>query len=145
MVSTKQEVETMKQSKRQFLKQLAGIPLLSLFGAAQAETTEAGPYTEYFLNRFSVAGFQYYNGPQLIPALKPSALLSLEAEPTNPHDRYAVQISYQGSMIGYVPRSDNKHISRLLCQGATLKCKIIAPMPESSLSAISVGVFLPSG
>ena len=34
--------------------------------------------------------------------------------------------------LGYVPRSDNRHLSRLLRQGAALECRIIAVQPKEA-------------
>lgn len=48
----------------------------------------------------------------------------MSAEPDNPYDRFAVEIFYKGVKPGYVPRTDNKHISRLLCRGANVACRI---------------------
>ena len=51
--------------------------------------------------------------------------LTLKAEPGNPCDEYAVRIERRGAMIGYVPRSDNRLIHRMLRQGARLTCRVV--------------------
>ncbi|MFP3870970.1 MAG: HIRAN domain-containing protein [Syntrophobacteria bacterium] len=51
--------------------------------------------------------------------------LALTPEPDNPYDRFAVEIHWRSVKMGYVPRSDNRHISRLLRQGADLVCRTI--------------------
>jgi len=56
--------------------------------------------------------------------LKPGTLLKLTRGPRNPHDPFAVEIHLDKAKLGYVPRSDNKHISRLLEQGAKLECRV---------------------
>ncbi|MBW2107877.1 MAG: HIRAN domain-containing protein [Deltaproteobacteria bacterium] len=61
--------------------------------------------------------------------LKPGARLRLVREPDNRHDRFAVAIHLGKAKLGYVPRSDNKHISRLLRQGATLDCRVVEVDP----------------
>ncbi|MDO3377548.1 HIRAN domain-containing protein [Geoalkalibacter halelectricus] len=60
-----------------------------------------------------------------------SFLQSLFAAPDNPHDDYAVRIEWRGVKLGYVPRSDNKHLSRLLRQGARLTCRATRINPQA--------------
>jgi len=113
----------MTTTRRSFLKLVASLPL----AAAAARTASAAhperlPPARLLLNRFSIAGFQYYDGPALAPRLKPDAQLKLTREPGNPHDPFAVEIHLGQAKLGYVPRSDNKAISRLLEQGARLEC-----------------------
>tara|TARA_B100000315_G_scaffold253674_1_gene292998 strand:- start:13110 stop:13370 length:261 start_codon:yes stop_codon:yes gene_type:complete len=43
----------------------------------------------------------------------------------NIHDKYTVALYYKDTMKGHLPRSDNKHIFRLLEQGKKLLCTII--------------------
>lgn len=111
----------MSTSRRSFLKLLAFLPGL---GALSQRATPALAGKAMLCNVFSVAGFQYYDGPEVLPAMQPGDSLELSVEPENPHDSYAVELYWQGRKLGYVPRSDNKHISRLLRQGARLRATI---------------------
>lgn len=52
------------------------------------------------------------------------AALEITAEPDNPCDPFAVRLDYLGAQIGYLPRSQNQVISRLLQQGAPVECHI---------------------
>ncbi len=100
----------------------------------------------YRLNRFMVAGFQYYDGPQLINRLQPGVLLDLVAESDNQHDYYAVRIEWQGRKLGYVPRSDNRHLSRLLRQDAKLRGEVLESAPQAVVwGMLKVGVGLEVG
>jgi len=83
------------------------------------------------MNRFSVAGFQYYSGPKLIDRLHPGVQLDLVAKPENAYDNYAVRIEWQGHKLDYVLRSDNRHISRLLHQGAKLSCRVLKAQSDT--------------
>ncbi len=109
-------------NRRQFFKSVFALPLLSLPETDQAARMVAAP--SFLLNRFSIAGFQYYHGPTLLHRLRPGHPLTLAAEPDNPHDGCAVRIELEGRKLGYVPRSDNRHISRLLRQDARLWCRV---------------------
>ena len=105
--------------RRPFLKGLLALPLLLLQGKRATSQT-----LHYDLNHFSVAGFQYYAGPARIHLFRPGDSLTLIAEPENRCDAYAVRIEHQGVKLGYVPRTDNRHLSRLLRQGASLTCRV---------------------
>lgn len=149
----------MTTSRRNFLKIVGALPLAAtLARPAEAAAPAPVPPKHLLLNRFSIAGFQYYDGPALVHRvrpgqelvytvefdngdrremtyrgvkgidpgrLKPGAALKLTPEPKNPHDPFAVEIHLGRAKLGYVPRSDNKHISRLLEQGACLECRVI--------------------
>ncbi|GAB4369882.1 MAG: HIRAN domain-containing protein [Calditrichia bacterium] len=114
-------------SRRTFLKKLSALPLVGIIFAGFAERMTI---RKHMINRFSVAGFQYYEGPQLLPQMKPGEVLELLAEPENEYDSFAVKIMYQGRHIGYVPRSDNRHISRLLRRRVPLLCRISKIKPQ---------------
>jgi hypothetical protein len=62
--------------------------------------------------------------------VQPGEKLDLTADPDNPFDRFAVKITRKGTMLGHVPRTDNKHISRLLRQEINLRCVVAEVNPE---------------
>lgn len=110
-----------------FLKALFGLPF-SGFLAKRFQSESGRP--EYLLNKFYVAGFQYYEGPSVIDAMDKGEFLQLRTAPENEQDHFAVEILRGDTMLGHVPRSDNKHISRLLQQDVSLFCKTIEVNPE---------------
>lgn len=77
------------------------------------------------LDRVHVAGFQYHAGPGCLGRLSPGDFVVLQAEPGNPHDRHAVRVCWNGRLLGYVPRSGNRAVSRLLRQGARIEAAIV--------------------
>ena len=85
---------------------------------------------EYFLNKFYVAGFQHYEGTTLIHDIEVGEQLILVVHPDNEYDKFAVEIYRNDKMIGHIPRSDNKHISRLMQQKVSLFCKVAEVNPE---------------
>lgn len=106
--------------RRRILKTLFLGPLAAALDRPAAAVPAArapAPAAPLLFNRFSVAGFQYYGGPALVRRLKPGALFNLVREPENPYDPYAVEIYVGEVKLGYVPRSDNRHLSRLLDKG----------------------------
>ncbi|RJP47104.1 MAG: hypothetical protein C4548_01595 [Desulfobacteraceae bacterium] len=87
---------------------------------------------ELLLNKFFIAGFQYYDGPSLINRLHAGIELALKRDPANEYDPYAVEILFNQFKLGFVPRTDNKHISRLIAQNANLSCRVIQFAPEET-------------
>ncbi|TYO97626.1 HIRAN domain-containing protein [Geothermobacter ehrlichii] len=90
----------MPLKRRSFLKSLLSVPVALLHRPAIARSPDRG----LLLNRFSIAGFRYYQGTALLPILRPGQTLQLRAEPDNPHDAFAVRIEWNGRKLGYVPR-----------------------------------------
>ncbi len=129
----------MKATRRVFLKAMG---ILTAAGVAGRKTPLAGAQG-MLLNVFSVAGLQYYDGPRMLGALGAGQLLDMRAEPENPYDHYAVELYCGSAKLGYVPRSDNRHISRLLRQGAELRAIVKAVRPDAvSWKAVQVEVRL---
>ena len=111
----------MDNTRRKLVKLAFSIPFS---GFIAKSVLAKSPTKLYLMNKFIVAGFQFYDGPQLLGKLHVNNKLNLIAEPENPHDKYAVKILYHSKMIGHVPRRNNQHISRLLRQNIKLKCRI---------------------
>jgi len=72
-----------------------------------------------FYAAFHIAGFTYWDGLDVFDELKIGTQLQLEVEPTNNYDPNAVKILYKDTMIGYIPRDQNKEISKFLQLGHT--------------------------
>ena len=89
------------------------------------------PKKHYLLNKFSVAGFYFYEGTNLLEKMKPGDTLKMKPNAENIEDEYAVELHFKDTMIGHIPRSDNKHIFRLLDQGKELVCTIRKIDPDA--------------
>jgi hypothetical protein len=114
------------------LKALFVSPLAAVLDQPAAAASPP-PAPALLLNRFSIAGFQYHDGPALVRRLQPGVQLKLVREPANPYDLFAVEIFLDKTKLGYVPRSDNKHLSRLLEQDALLECRVFEADPEAAV------------
>lgn len=68
---------------------------------------------EHFAN-FNVAGFTYYEGALIFNKLKIGKQLELKLEEDNKFDARAVALYYQEYKLGFVPKSDNRIIYKLL-------------------------------
>jgi hypothetical protein len=114
-------------SRREFGKRLLG--LLAGIGLLGRETAQK---KQIMMNTFSIAGFQYHHGLDHLDQLHIGQSLHLSAEPENPHDEFAVKIiTRDGLALGYVPRSDNKAISRFVIGGLRLTAQISAIHPDA--------------
>lgn len=128
------------RTRREFIKRLLALPLLGARAVASAMVRE------YDLNAFPVAGFAYHEGPRLLGRLCQGLPLRLVSEPGNLHDARAVRIEAFGRHIGYVPRSDNGPLDRLLVQGAPVAARVLAVEPGApAWSAVTVAVSLRLG
>lgn len=67
-----------------------------------------------YLERFAIAGFSYYEGCIAFRKLEIGTKLKLKAEPTNRFDKNAVEIYYKKRKLGYIPKSCNRTISKML-------------------------------
>jgi len=129
--------------RREFMKRLLGLPLLLTAGPI---ATVAAPVRDYDVYLFPVAGFRFHDGPQLLAQIHTGMPLELAAEPHNPHDARAIRIEFHGRHIGYVPRSDNGPLSRLLQTGAPLSARVLSVKREGERwDAVRVAVSMPVG
>ena len=70
----------------------------------------------YLLHCF-IAGLQYYDILEIWKSLKIGDRVELIPEPENPYDHNAVMVLCRGKQLGYLPRSENRHIARILNAG----------------------------
>ena len=115
-------------SRKTFLMYLLQLPLFSGFAKYLYGFK---PEQHYLLNKFSVAGFFFYEGRTLLEKMKPGDTLTMKPNAENMEDEYAVQLHFEDTMIGHIPRSDNKHIFRLIEQGKDLVCTISEIDPDA--------------
>jgi hypothetical protein len=113
-------------ARREFLNLIATLPLVPasklLPGqgtARHSPTPRAEPTPD-----FTIAGYQYHDGPRVHEMLYVGAELHLRAEPDNPHDPLAIEILFGDAKLGYVPRACNRQLCQLLQDGVALHCTV---------------------
>ncbi|MBL6666848.1 MAG: HIRAN domain-containing protein [Flavobacteriaceae bacterium] len=74
------------------------------------------PTSTYLLHCF-IAGLQYYDVLEIWKCLKIGDQVELIPEPENGYDKNAVMVIYKGTQLGYLPRSENRHIAKILNAG----------------------------
>lgn len=95
------------------------------------------------LNRCNVAGFEYHEGLEVRDQIRAGDELDVVREPENPFDWYAVALYWKGRQIGYVPRDENRHLSRMLREGLRLVATVTEVRPEAETwEAVRVDVSL---
>jgi hypothetical protein len=79
---------------------------------------------DILLQRSRLAGFRHHEAPALWPALRTGTPLTLTPERDNPHDPDAVAIHWRGHMLGYLPRTENLVVARLLARQRRLSARV---------------------
>lgn len=92
------------------------------------------------LSHFSISGFTYYDGVLVFNQLDIGSELRLEAEPENKYDPRAVAIYYKDHKLGFVPRSENRIIYKLLDVGFTRFEVRVQQLDKQSHPESQVGV-----
>ena len=70
----------------------------------------------YFLHCY-IAGLQYYEVLEVWKKLEIGQLLELIPEPENRYDTHAVIVAFKGKKLGYLPKSQNQAVSKILLAG----------------------------
>lgn len=95
------------------------------------ETTRTSQAT-LLIQSSPLAGSQYHALPDVVSAIRVGDALSLQREPANPHDPNAIQVLWQGHLLGYVPRRENKAVARAMDRGTPLVAHVVALRPDES-------------
>jgi hypothetical protein len=96
-----------------------------------ASAGNAEKATDVYLDSLYIAGFQYYKGAEAEMYFKEDDLLVLQRQPKNPHDYFAVEVYHGNNKLGYLPRTGNKVIARMMDQGVSLHAKIRSIDPDA--------------
>jgi len=77
------------------------------------------------LLRAPLAGYPYYQADQVLNRLRVGTRLVLRREPSNPYDRYAVEVfTTDGIKLGYIPRASVRSIARNMDRGIPVHAEI---------------------
>ena len=99
----------------------------------------------YFFKSFFVAGFGYYEGSFVFDELKVGTPIELVLDANNIYDDNAVELRYNNTKIGFIPKESNKEIATLLKAGYSDIFKAVIQQispnkhPEQQ---IKIGVFI---
>ena len=79
-----------------------------------------------------LAGSQFHDLGEVVHQIRVGDSLTLQREPANPHDTNAIRVLWQGRMLGYVPRRENRAIARAMDRGQPLLARVVALKPDAS-------------
>jgi len=117
-------------NRTDFFKRLfAGAAAVIAAKYADASVPEAKK--DIYIDSLYIAGFQYYKGAAVEKHLHENDRLNLKRQPENPHDYFAVEVYSDEQKLGYLPRSENKIIARMMDQGVKLNAAIRKSEPEA--------------
>ena len=107
----------------------AAIFAVALAGAVQAATspeqnpevpaTQRGQAT-LLIQSSPLAGSQFHALPDVVSQIRVGDALILKRDPTNPHDSNAIQVLWQGHMLGFVPRRATSGSPRSMARATAL-------------------------
>jgi hypothetical protein len=100
----------------------------SLMAKTFARHTIGLPFgRDIFLIETHVAGLPYHQATLALPTLAVGTPLSLRREPSNAHDALAIEVvTAHGLKLGYLPRSRNPVLARLMDGGKHLVAAIVS-------------------
>lgn len=90
------------------------------------------PQASLLIQSSPLAGSQYHALPDVVDRIRVGDALALKREPDNPHDRNAIQVLWQGHLLGFVPRRENKAVARAMDRGEPLIARVVALRPDES-------------
>lgn len=113
---------------------------LGLATLVQAQTTNtdttipaARPAQASLLIQSSpLAGSQFHALPDVVSQIRVGDALTLKRESDNPFDRNAIQVLWQGHLLGFVPRRENKAVARAMDRGERLDARVVALRPDET-------------
>jgi hypothetical protein len=96
-----------------------------LLAAAAPALAQASAQAMMLVQSSPLAGFRYYQGAELWERMRVGDALELVREPANPHDSNAVRVLWQGQMLGYLPRRENRAVARHIDAGGRVEARIV--------------------
>ena len=90
-----------------------------------------------------ITGWRHYDGDRALPALKPGDILQLKRQPSNPYDKFAVEIFTSNSAkLGFVSRAYSNIVSTAIADKKVVICSIIAinPPPEEAVKRAQIQI-----
>jgi len=94
-----------------------------------------------FLRGFTVAGISFRTPAEraIALSLQPGDKLTLEPEPTNQFDPFAVKILKDGAHIGFIPKDCSAAVAFILANGGEYEC-VCAGTNKSGYPSVNVSV-----
>lgn len=98
--------------------------LLWLAVLGLAHTSLAGERILMWVQDAPLAGSQFHELDQCLPAIHVGDALRLVREPENPHDALAIRVYWQDCFLGYVPRRENRALAQAMDREESVRAKV---------------------
>lgn len=121
-------------SRRDFFARMAGRRPPEQEQPTAQESSDAEGEAPVFT--FFVAGFPFYDGPVLVPMLRPELEFELRPDPEHFTDPNAVRIDWGRDHLGYVAPEHSGAVRELLSRGELLRCRALRIDPTAELSRV---------
>ena len=109
--------------RRNFLKLFALFGVNATLSANNTiDSTKEMELSSIELNECYIVGLQYYNGKDFDASRVSS--FSLKREPGNKFDSNAIEVYSKEVKIGYIPRTENKIIAKMMDQNIHIVAKV---------------------
>ncbi len=109
--------------RRNFLKLFALFGVNATLSANNTiDSTKEMELSSIELNECYIVGLQYYNGKDFDVSRVSS--FSLKREPGNKFDSNAIEVYSKEVKIGYIPRTENKIIAKMMDQNIHIVAKV---------------------
>ena len=97
-----------------------------------------------FFTSFYVAGFSYYQGAFLFNDMAIGSRIEIVDDVENKIDDHAVELRFKGKKIGYIPKNNNREISRIIRSGYDIFDAVIQQLSpeEHPEHQVKVAVFV---
>ncbi len=132
---------TKRRHNPEWRRVVAALFALTLSGAvhaaASAEQSHEAPTTQrgqatLLIQSSPLAGSQFHDLAEVVSHIQVGDTLTLQRDSTNPHDSNAIQVLWQGHLLGFVPRRENKAVARAMDRGDPLVARVVALRPDES-------------
>ncbi len=128
--------------RKEFFKKLLMGGTGMILAQVPAKPAEPVPMQKIWLATVFAAGYPHYDGPEAESLLEAGMELQLNREPHNRYDKYAIEILCGEAKLGYVPRTNNKTIAKLMDKGILVQAAIKELDPEDHfMNAMKVEIW----
>ena len=84
------------------------------------EKKEKKELNKIYFDSFNIAGFTYYDGVLAFKELSIGDKVDLVIDDKNKHDQHALTIKYKKYKLGYVPKENNRILSKIIRSGHSI-------------------------
>lgn len=101
---------------------------------------------EIFLLETHVAGSSWHDAGEIeVSRLVKGGELTLVRQPANPHDPHAIEVRVDDKRLGYVPRTQNEVVARLMDAGKAFVARIVLSQQHETWLEVRFRLWMKDG